>query len=186
MDVRVVRLQFGGPPVCEDGIVEITLCSKRDAEVVAGRGVGWLKLNRLPVRCDRFIHPPLRAERKTEIAVIFGIRGADGYRTPDQIYRHFMPPNLIRDDAEEMQGIRLIWLLSENLTVNRLGVCQSSREMVLRRKFERLLEGMIRHRSAYTIPSWPRTFLRPAGCQQTIHHPLKCHRRLPAGGGAQL
>jgi hypothetical protein len=52
-----------------------------------------------------------------------------------------MASDLVSDEAEKMQRVRMVWLSREDSAVERLGVRKAASVVVLERDLKRLVEG---------------------------------------------
>ena len=125
----------------DDGLVNVSVGPQGIAEVAVGFGVVGLEIYCLTVCGDGLAELSAVFQRTTEVAVGFGVVGNDIDGLFDQIHRNIIPAHLKRDHSEQVQGIRVLWLLRENLPVKRLRLRQPPGLMVGNGGLKGLFDG---------------------------------------------
>jgi len=87
---------------------------------------------------DRFVDPALLGQGRTEVGVGGRVVRAENERLPDQLRRKVMPPDLMSDNAQVMQGIGMVRLRGEDLPIERLGLSEAPGLVMLKGQREGL------------------------------------------------
>jgi hypothetical protein len=93
----------------------------------------WLKRDGVLVRLAGLPEPAERLKRHAQVRVEVGDDGVGLDRASDQRGRDLVLPDLVGDDAEEMEGVGLIRLVLQNAPVRLLGLREVARLVVLDR-----------------------------------------------------
>ena len=112
--------------ICGDRLVELALVSQRIAEVGVGFGKVGLDADRLTICGGRLVEPALVLQRIAEIGKIKWILSILSYRLTDQCDSCVVAPHLMRNDAEQVEGIRMLGLGRQHAPITSLGHGQSS------------------------------------------------------------
>ena len=112
--------------ICGDRLVELALVPQRIAEVGVGLGKVGLDADRLAICGDRLVELAQVLQRIAEIGKIKWILSVLSYRLTDQFDRYVVAPHLIRNDAEQVERIRMLGLGRQHAPITSLGRGQSS------------------------------------------------------------
>ncbi len=118
-------------PECRNRLIEFALILERIAEVGMCFGQVGFDANRLVIGGDRLVEPALLPQRRAKVGKIKWILSILLYRLGDQRDGPVRLPVLLRDNAKQVQHVRAVGLGRQHLPIAGLGLCQSSRLMVL-------------------------------------------------------
>ena len=91
------------------------------------------QIHRTAIGGDRVIQSAHRLQRRTQAVVHIGQPRIDRQGSSDQIDGSFMLPGLMRDDAEQVKGVRVIRIQSQDVTVNRFRLRQLAGGVMMKR-----------------------------------------------------
>ena len=113
-------------PAARHRVVQPALLVQGIAQVAVCLGVIGLDGESFPVARDRLVQPALLVQGIAQVAVIGGIDRIFLDGLGDQLNGYFMPADFICDHSQQMIGISMIRLDTENLPVNRFRLWQLS------------------------------------------------------------
>jgi len=121
MGLRKVGFDKERAPVSGYGFIGSTPLPERVAEIIAGLRVVWIESELAVIHRYRFVNLTLSGQRIAKIEMVLQTRRiyADGPANP--LHREVMAPDLMCDDAEQVQGVGMVGLRGKDLAVDRLG-----------------------------------------------------------------
>ena len=131
--LRVVGFEVEGETIRGDGVLDPALVLERISQVIPGVRVGWIDLESAAKVGDGGVRLAEGAAGFAEVGVSHGVLRLDGDGFLNPLHRDFVAAELVRDDAEEVQGVGVVWLHREDLAVERLGIGQATGLVMLNR-----------------------------------------------------
>lgn len=138
-----------------DGLIELAVLGKQIAQLDVGLKLVWVQLDCAHLACERGRCVAHGAVHESEIAVGVGGLIVDGNRTRNFAERGGVIPSLMRDEAEQVYGIKLLWHLGEHLAVDRLRFLQAAGAMACERGRQRFGNGLLKSRHAGSLAELP-------------------------------
>jgi len=139
--LREVGLEFERATPRGNSFIEPALRGQCGAQIVMGLCLVRFEFQRTTIRGSGFGGPSRGAAGFAEITMGGGIVWVERDGLANPLDREIVAAGLVSDAAQEVERAGMVWLHGEDLTVERLGVGQSSGAVALEGEIEGLWDG---------------------------------------------
>jgi hypothetical protein len=120
MGQREIRLERDGATMTRSGLVEFLQLVQGDAEIGESLWIIGFQRDRAPAFCDRLVDTARQPAHLAQIGMVERHVGRELRRPPQVRDGIAEPPRLVGDNAEQMDGVRLVRLCRQDAVAQRL------------------------------------------------------------------
>ena len=114
-----------------------------------GLGQVGVESDSLAQDADRLVNKPLIVQGAAEVALVIGDVGLDGNRLANPLDGLVRLTALNGDDAQQVQGIGIVWLLRQHVKILRLGLREPASPVKANRLLHDLIYIVLAHFSVF-------------------------------------